>query len=250
MTTLDFLKGVKVYQHKNGYRFSVDALLLASFARCPVVGKIADFGAGSGIIGLLLAKKDAGSKVVLVELQEKLALLAERNIEMNRLEDRVKVIRMDIKMFSPENGFGASALGPPAYDLVVSNPPYRRMKSGLINPDDEKAIARHEILLSLADLVKAGSALLKHHGRLCLIHLPERMAEIVSVMKDNGLEVKRVRCVHSTVNSDAKMLLIEAAKGARTGMKIEKPLIIYNEDGNYTDEMHKYYRSGDIDDEA
>lgn len=243
MTTLDFLRDIKVHQHKNGYRFSVDALLLASFAQFQVVRKIADFGAGSGVIGLLLARKYPAAKVVLVELQEKLALLAERNIALNRLGDRVKVVRMDIKTLPADNGSVAPAPGHPAYDLVVSNPPYRRMKSGLVNPDDEKAIARHEILLTLADLVKAGSALLKHHGRLCIIHLPERLAEIISVMKDHDLEVKRVRCVHSTPGSDAKMLLIEAAKGARTGMKIEKPLIIYKEDGSYTDEMKEFYSS-------
>lgn len=243
MVTLDFLRDIKVHQNKAGYRFSIDALLLASFAERPVVRKIADFGAGSGIIGLLLARKYPGARVTLVELQDNLARLAERNVALNGLEDRVQVIRMDIKELSSYNGFGASALGPLSFDLVVSNPPYRRMKSGLINPDDEKAIARHEILLSLNDLVKSGSSLLQHHGRLCMIHLPERLTEIVTVMRDNGLEVKRVRCVHSTITADAKMLLIEAAKGARAGMKIEKPLIIYNEDGSYTDEMKEYYSS-------
>jgi len=244
VVTLDFLRDIKIHQNKNGYRFSIDALLLASFAERPVVRKIVDFGAGSGIIGLLLARKYPNAKVLLVELQENLARLAKRNIQLNRLEDRVEVIRMDIKALSCNNGFGPSGLGPLSFDLVVSNPPYRRVKSGLINPDDEKAIARHEILLSLNDLVKAAAALLKHHGRLCIIHLPERLTEIISVMRDNGLEVKRVRCVHSTMTTDAKMLLVEAAKAARTGLKIERPLIIYNEDGSYTDEMQGCYSYG------
>ncbi|MBF0506330.1 MAG: tRNA1(Val) (adenine(37)-N6)-methyltransferase [Nitrospirae bacterium] len=244
MTTLDFLRDIKVHQSRNGYRFSIDALLLASFAERPVVRKIADFGAGSGIIGLLLARKYPGARVMLIELQDNLARLAERNVALNGLEDRVRVIRTDIKELSYYNGFGASALRPLSFDLVVSNPPYRRMKSGLINPDDEKAIARHEILLSMNDLVKSGSSFLQHHGRLCMIHLPERLAEIITVMTDNGLEVKRVRSVHSTITADAKMLLIEAAKGGRAGMKIEKPLIIYNEDGSYTDEMKGHYGCG------
>jgi tRNA1Val (adenine37-N6)-methyltransferase len=243
MTTLDFLRDVKIHQNKKGYRFSVDALLLASFAERAAAGNIADLGAGSGIIGLLLARKCPGAKVMLIELQESLARLAEKNIVLNRLEERVGVIRMDIKSISPHNGFSSSILDRLSFDLVVSNPPYRRTRTGLINPHDEKAIARHEILLSLEDLAKAGAALLKHHGRLCIIHLPERLAEITSVMRDNALEVKRLRCVHSGLSTDASMLLIEAVKGGRTGMKIERPLIIYNADGSYTDEMLEYYGS-------
>ena len=246
MVTLDFLRDIKVQQNRKGYRFSVDALLLSSFSERPSAKNIADFGAGSGIIGLLLAKKCPGARVVLIELQEGLARLAERNIALNRLEERVGVIRLDIRSLFYDDRFGASTLQPSSFDLVVSNPPYRRINSGLINPDDEKAIARHEILLSLEDLVKSGAALLKHHGRMCVIHLPERLAEIVSVMRENGLELKRLRCVHSTATSDAKMLLIDAAKGARAGMKIEKPLIIYNEDGSYTDEMQRYYSCGSL----
>ncbi|MGD0281426.1 MAG: tRNA1(Val) (adenine(37)-N6)-methyltransferase [Dissulfurispiraceae bacterium] len=245
MTTLDFLRDIKIHQNKKGYRFSVDALLLASFAERAAVRNIADFGAGSGIIGLLLAMKYPGAKVMLIELQESLARLAEQNIVLNRLEERVGVIRMDIKSISSHNGFNSSILGPLSFDLVVSNPPYRRTKTGLINPGDEKAIARHEILLSLADLARAGAVLLKHHGRLCIIHLPERLAEITGVMRDNGLEVKRLRCVHSRSSTDASMLLIEAVKGGRSGMKVERPLIIYNEDGSYTNEMQEKYCSHD-----
>jgi len=241
MTTLDFLRDVKVQQSRNGYRFSVDALLLASFSELPVVKSIADFGAGSGIIGLLLAMKCPGAKVMLVELQDSLARMAERNIALNRLEDRVEVIRMDLKTLSSHKGVRAFDLSP--FDLVVSNPPFRSVKSGRINPDDEKAIARHEILLSLEDLVKGATSMLRHHGRLCIIHLPERLAEIIIVMRDNGIEVKRLRFVHSKVSADAKMLLIEAVKGGRPGMKIEKPLIIYNKDGSYTAEMQADYGS-------
>ena len=233
MTTVDFLRDIKVQQNKYGYRFSVDALLLASFVERPAVKKVADFGAGSGIIGLLLAGRCPGAKIFLIELQESLARLAEENIVLNQLQKRVEVIRTDIKALSPDNTF----------DLVVSNPPYRRLKSGMINPRDEKAIARHEILLPLEDLIRGAAALLKHHGRFCIIHLPERLAEVTAVMKNNDLEIKRLRCVHSRAASDASMLLIEAIKGGRTGMKIERPLIIYNDDGSYTDEMMEYYGS-------
>jgi len=237
---LDYLRDIKIHQNKKGYRFSVDALLLASFAEKRTVKNVADLGAGSGIIGLLLARKCPDAKVVMIELQESLAELAERNIKLNNLEGRVSIIRMDIKALSPDNGFRSAGLDPLSFDLVVSNPPYRKIKSGLTNTGDEKAIARHEIMLSLKDLAKAGAALLKHHGRLYIIYLPERFAEVMGVMRDNGLEVKRLRCVHSKVSTEAGMLLIEAIKGGRTGMKVERPLIIYNEAGGYTDEMHDY----------
>lgn len=241
MTTLDFLRDIKIHQNRKGYRFSVDALLLASFAEGRAIKKAADFGAGSGIIGLLLARKCPGAQVILIELQESLARLAESNVEMNGLGERVGVIRMDIKAITAGGGVPGSGLEPSSFDLVVSNPPFRKIRSGLINPGDEKAIARHEIMISLNELVKAGGALLKHHGRFCIIHLPERLAEITGIMRDNGLEVKRLRCVHSRVSSDAGMVLIESIKGARTGMKVESPLIIYNDDGSYTDKMLEYY---------
>jgi tRNA1Val (adenine37-N6)-methyltransferase len=242
MTTLDFLRDVKIHQSRNGYRFSVDALLLASFSEWPAAKNIADLGAGSGIIGLLLARSCPRAKVMLIELQESLAQLAEKNIALNRLRNRVGIVRTDIRALPFGGGVRSSKLGPLSFDLVVSNPPFRRMNSGKISPDAEKAIARHEIFLPLEGLVKSGAYMLRHHGRLCIIHMPERLAEITEVMRENGMEVKRLRCVHSNASADARLLLVEAVKGGRTGMTIERPLIIYNEDGTYTDEMQEYYR--------
>lgn len=241
--SLDGLRDVKVYQSKGGYRFSVDALLLFSFVNLPRVKSIADLGAGSGIIGLLLAKKYPKAEVILIELQKNLVRLAERNAVLNGLEDRVRVINTDVKTldFSSEfEGFRASAL-PNSYDLVVSNPPFRKVKTGRISFGDEKAIARHELSLPLDGLTKAASALLKHHGRFCVIHLPERLTEIISSIRKHALEPKRLRFVHSTMLSEAKMVLIEAVKGAKAGLKTEQPLIIYNEDGSRTKEMNEMY---------
>ena len=238
MLTLDFIRDVHIYQSKTGYRFSVDALLLYSFINLQRAKKIADLGAGSGIIGLLLAKKYPDSEVTLIELQKSLVKLAEKNTALNELQGRVNVINSDIKGLTP----GSSQLTHNCFDLVVSNPPFRRTRTGLISNDDERAIARHEIKLSLQDLFNSGSLLLKHHGRFCLIHLPERLAEIIRVMKGHSLEPKRLRFVHSSVSTEAKMVLIEAVKGARSGMKIEKPLVLYNEDGSYTKELEELYR--------
>lgn len=239
MLTLDSIRDIQIYQNKNGYRFSVDAILLFSFINLPRVKKIADLGAGSGIIGILLAKKYAESKVLLIELQESLARVAEKNIALNKLEKRVKVVRADLKNYNQDSSLVTEELR--SFDLVVSNPPFRKAKTGLLSAGDEKAIARHEIRLSLSDLVKAASSLLKHHGRFCIIHLPERLIEIIDIMRQNALELKRLRFVHSRLSSEAKMVLIEAVKGGGTGLKIEKPLFIYNEDGSYTDEMRDIY---------
>ena len=243
MLTLDSIRDIRIYQNKNGYRFSVDALLLFSFINLPRVKKIADLGAGSGIIGILLAKKYPHAEVTLIELQKNLARLAEKNVVLNNLGDRVKVVMADIKnLSSPTHHSITPTLQHSAFDLVVSNPPFRKVKTGRLSIGDEKAIARHEIKLSIKDLVKAGSTLLKHHGRLCIIHLPERLTEIIEAMKENNLEPKRLRFIHSNVSTEAKMVLIEAVKGGRAGLKTERPFFIYNEDGSYTDEMREIYK--------
>lgn len=259
MTTLDFLRDVRIYQHKDGYRFSVDALLIYSFVNLPRASRIADLGAGSGVIGLLLARKYSESKVVLIELQEGLARLAEKNVAINKLEDRVKVINADIKelfawhavaMDLQSKGIHEVPKGEAAhdygalvgtYDLVVSNPPYRKASSGKISPGDERAIARHEVRLPLPELTKAASLLLKHNGRFVMVHLPERLTEIIGALQGNGMEPKRLRFVHSKADTEAKMVLVEAVKGARLGLVVEKPLLIYNENGSYTEEMQELY---------
>ncbi|WP_333653308.1 tRNA1(Val) (adenine(37)-N6)-methyltransferase [Dissulfurispira sp.] len=242
MLTLDSIRDIQIYQNKNGYRFSVDALLLFSFINLPRVKKIADLGAGSGIIGILLAKKYPDAEVILIELQKSLAKLAGKNVVLNNLGNRVKVVIADIKNLSyPPHHSNTPSLHYPAFDLVVSNPPFRKVKTGRLSIGDEKAIARHEIKLSLKDLVTASSTLLKHHGRLCIIHLPERLTEIMDAMKENNMEPKRLRFIYSNISTEAKMVLIEAVKGGRAGLKTERPFFIYNEDGSYTDEMREIY---------
>lgn len=253
MFTLDGLRDVKVYQHKNGYRFSVDALLLYSFVNLKRVSQIADLGSGSGIIGLLLAKKYPSASVMLIELQKSLATVAKKNISLNNLEDRVTVINTDIKhlyaeleksyvVHSQAGGYDSS-VKPESFDLVVSNPPFRKPGSGKLSYGDERAIARHELMLPLHQLVKSTSILLKHHGRFCMIHLPERIADIIREMSLHCIEPKRIRFVHSYIDSPAKMVMIEAVKGGRASLKVENPLVIYNSDGSYTDEMRDMYGS-------
>ncbi len=246
--TLDTIRDIKLYQNKKGYRFSVDALLLYSFVNLQRAYRIADVGAGSGIVGILLAKKYHDSEVALIEIQNSLAGLAEKNITLNKVEKRVRVIRTDIKKFKlgdfhSENKttLNSSLLTLNSFDLVVSNPPFRRQKTGLISPTDEKAIARHEIELKLADLIQASCSLLKSKGRFCMIYHPSRLVELIETLRGKRMEPKRLRFVHSNLMTEAKMALVEAIKDGRTEMKIEKPFCIYKEDGTYTDEMKALY---------
>lgn len=234
--TLDSIRDIKLYQSRNGYRFSVDALLLYSFVDIPRVKRIADLGAGSGIVGILLAKKYYDASVFLFELQENLAVLAEKNIALNSLEKRVKIIKTDIKEIDTR-AFSCTCF----FDIVVSNPPFRKPKTGLISPGEEKAIARHEIRLGLPELVGAAINLLKSKGRFFLIYHPERLTELIDALRKEKMEVKRLRFVHSNFSSEAKMVLVEAVKGGRQGLKVERPFYIYDKNGAYSDEMREVY---------
>jgi tRNA1Val (adenine37-N6)-methyltransferase len=233
--TLDSIRNIQLYQSKTGYRFSVDSLLLYDFITLKEVNYIADLGAGSGIVGILLAKKYPGAGITLLEIQDGLVRLAERNVLLNHLENRIKVVKCDLRILA------ATSVKSGHYDLVVSNPPFRRLKSGLLNTEEEKAIARHEIKLRLPEFINASSSLLKARGRLCMIYHPQRLSELIDTMRDKDIEPKRLRFVHSTASSESKMVLLEAVKGGRAGLKVEKPLYIYEHDGRYSDEMEAIY---------
>jgi tRNA1Val (adenine37-N6)-methyltransferase len=233
--TLDSIRDIRLYQSKLGYRFSVDSLLLYSFINLKRVHAIADLGAGTGIVGMLLAKKYPAAHVTLFEIQESLAKLAEENVIQNFLEDRVRVITCDIKTLSSINATSSE------FDLVVSNPPFRRLKSGRLNLEEERAIARHEIKLRLKDLIEAASCLLRVKGRFCVVHHPWRLSELIGTLRRADLEPKRLRFVHSHSASDAKMILLEAVKKGKAGLKVERPLYIYEKNGKYTKELQDIY---------
>jgi len=234
--TLDYLRDIKLYQNKDGYRVSIDALLLYDFVKMPRIKKLMDFGAGSGIIGLLLAKKYLDCHVILVELQESLSLISEENIRLNKLDDRVVSIQGDIRELARDDKYLHS------FDAVITNPPFRKVKTGLISPNDERAIARHETHLSLSQLLKSASNMLRHHGHFYMIYLPERLSEVLIKMKENSLEIKCLRFVHSFIDSPAKMILIEAVKGAKSGLKVLNPLIIYSGENSYSEEVLSIYK--------
>lgn len=235
--TLDSIRDIKIFQRKKGYRFSAEAVILSSFVSITQCRLIADLGAGSGIISILLAKKYPVAKIYAVEIQRSLSDLTRRNIVLNNLEDRVVVITEDIRRI-PESHCLPEKNG---FDLIVSNPPFRRPRTGLISPEEERAIARHEIKLTIEELLKAGSMLLKTRGRFDLIYHPVRLIELLSKMRKHNLEPKRLRFIHSNEDKEAKMVLVEAVKEGRSGMKIDRPLYIYNSKGDYTEEMKEIY---------
>jgi tRNA1Val (adenine37-N6)-methyltransferase len=228
--TLDSIKNIKLFQAKDGYRFSVDALLLENFISDIRLDKGIEFGTGSGIISILLAKRLEGVKLKAVEIQKELAKRARRNVSLNRLDDRIEVLSRDIKDL--RGIFTANE-----FDFVFANPPFRKPETGRMSKDEERAVARHEIEITLPDLVKTASYLLKHSGRFYLIYHPFRFAELISILRSAGLEPKRVRFVHSRQGEEAKMVLIESLKGSRTWLKVDPPLFVHEKGKAYTTEM-------------
>lgn len=221
---------VQLIQRRAGYRFSVDALLLAAFANRPR-GKVVDLGTGCGVVAVLLAKRGARS-VVGVELQPALAQIALRNVRLNRCDEQVHIVNADLRDLRatlPSGGF----------DLVVSNPPYIAKRSGHLNPDPEKAVARHEVCCALDDVTRAARYLLHDGGVLRLIFPASRLVGLLQSVASAGLEPKRMRLVHTVVNRPAKLVLLEAIKAARVDLEVQPPLFLHDESGAYTPEAER-----------
>jgi len=211
-----FLNGrLRIIQSQKGYRFSVDALLLADFAILEDEDIVVDLGAGCGIISLLLAVQKEPGLVVGLELQNDLVSQAQRNVALNKLEQKVAIMQGDLR--NPP-------LPPRSADIVVCNPPYRTARNGRINPDVGKAIARHEIAVSLDAILAASATLLKRKGRLFLIYPANRMVELLTKMRRARLEPKRLQLVFPDSASEAKLALIEGRVQARPGLKVLPPI--------------------------
>jgi len=215
--TIDnFLDGkLQIIQSRQGYRFSVDALLLAEFVSVKSEDVVVDLGTGCGIISLVLAVKSKVGCIVGIELQKELASQAHRNVVLNKLENKIAIIRGDLRHLP---------IGPAFAHIVVCNPPYRRQKSGRINPDSSKAIARHELSTKVNDILVAGKALLKEGGRLALIYPANRLAEIFAKMRIQDIEPKRLQIVFPNSYSHAKLAMIEGRLHGKSGLKILPPL--------------------------
>lgn len=226
--------GYRVIQKKKGFCFGMDAVLLSGFAQVKEGEVAVDLGTGTGIIPILLEAKTKGKHFTGLEIQEEVAEMAGRSVRLNQLENRVDIVRGDIKEAS-------RLFGKASFDVVTSNPPYMNDNHGLKNPELPKAIARHEVFCTLDDVCREASLLLKSGGRFYMVHRPHRLAEIITALKTYKLEPKRMKLVHPFVDKEANMVLIEAVRGGRSMMKVEAPIIVYREPGVYTQEIYDVY---------
>ncbi len=228
-------KDLKIIQNEKGFCFGIDSVLLSDFAKDIRNNSIVlDLGTGTGILGILLCGKTNLAKIYGIEVQENVAEMANRSIKLNNLENRFEIINDNIKNL--EKYFKENSI-----DAIVSNPPYKKENSGLQNESEAKLISRHEITASLEDFIKMSSKLLKSNCSLYMVHRPERLSELICLLSKYHLEPKKLRMVQSYSDSNPKLLLIKATKNAKSFLNIENPLIVYNHDGSYTDEIFKIY---------
>ena len=232
--------GLKIIQDPTRFCFGMDAVLLTGFVHDGIGGRsvaredLLDLGTGTGIIPLLMSAKSDCRLLTGLEIQPDSAEMAQRSVKLNRLEERIRIVQGDIKE--------ADALFAPAsFGLITCNPPYMIGGHGLQNPDSPKAIARHEVLCDFEDVARAAERLLKSGGHFYLVHRPFRLAEIICVLREHGLEPKRMRLVYPYVDREPNMVLLDCVRGGRPRLQVEKPLIVYKAPGEYTDEIYEVY---------
>ena len=220
--TLDTFSGgrLKILQGKKGYRFSIDAVLLSRFVRISRNEKVIDLGTGCGILPLLLSQTTKARSFVGVEIQKGLAEYAKQNVLVNRLEDRISILWRDLREIK-------TVFPPGSFNVAISNPPYRKYRTGRVNPLMEKAVARHEIKGTLEDLISIASYLLPNKGRCYLIFSAARTVDLLAILRRTGLEPKRLQFVHPRIDGEANFVLSEAIKSSGVDLKIMKPLVLH-----------------------
>ena len=234
-TTDTFFGGkLRINQEAAGYRFSIDAVLLAHHVRPRAGEKLLDLGTGCGIIPLILAYRNPEITAIGIEIQNELADLAISNVNANHMRKRIAVLQLDMRNLKP------AMIDGPA-DVVVCNPPYRSPNSGKLNPDAQRAIARHELKVSLIDVLETAHRVLRTSGRFLTIYPAQRIAELLFQMHLAGIEPKFMRTIHSRLEEKAKLILVGGTKGAQTGMTIGPSLIIYAEEGRYSKEVRQMF---------
>ena len=228
------INGYEIIQHPGKFCFGMDAVLLSNFARVKENERALDLGTGTGIIPILLTAKTEGQSFVGLEIQEESADMARRSVLHNRLEEKVEIVTGDIKE-------AAEIFGPVSFDVITVNPPYMIGQHGIANASDTKAIARHEVLCTLDDVLRESAKILKPKGRFYMVHRPFRLAEILSKMVAVGIEPKRMKMVHPFIDKEPNMVLIEGLRGGNSRMTVEPPLVVYKEVGVYNDELLAEY---------
>ena len=228
--------GYKLIQNTKIFCFGMDAVLLSAFAKVPEGKKALDMGTGNGVIPILLKARTECKHFTGLEIQDINVDMARRSIAYNSLEDFIEIVQGDIKEAS-------SIFGGASFDVVTTNPPYMNENHGLQNPESHKAIARHEILCTLEDVVREGAKVLKPGGSFFMVHRPQRLVEIFELMRKYGMEPKRMRLVHPFIDKPANMVLVEGVRGGRPQLTVENPLIIYTEKGVYSKEVIDLYEN-------
>jgi len=233
------IKNMKIIQNKDGFCFGIDSVLLSDFAKEIKDGtRVVDLGTGTGILGILLCAKTNLKEITGIEIQEDVAEMAQKSILLNHLEDRFKILNINIKEIKNNKKIN---LEKNSFDYVVTNPPYKKINTGKINENEKKLISRHEWKANLNDFIENANYLLKDKGTLFMVHRPDRLADILEKMRKEKIEPKEIRFVYPKVNKQPNLILIKGIKNANSFLKIDKPLYVYQEDGNYTEEILKIY---------
>ena len=228
-------KNLKIIQNKDGFCFGIDSILLTDFAKnIKKNSKVIDLGTGTGIIPILLYGKTKNTKFVGVEIQPEVAEMANRSVKLNLLEDNIEILNTSILELSKKYNRGS-------FDVVTTNPPYKKINTGVINENNKKLISRHEITASLEDFIRTASFLLKDLGEFYMVHRPDRLVDIFYEMRKNKIEPKKIKFIYPNKNKKTNLVLIKGIKNGKQFLEFENNLYVYNEDGNYTDEILKIY---------
>lgn len=231
------LKGINIIQKKDAFRFGVDAVLLANYSKVRKGMRVIDLCTGTGIVPLILAGKTEASYITGIEIQGEMVEMAQRSVEYNKLTARIGFIHGDLKDIEMLKKLQKA-------DVVTVNPPYKLKNSGIVNPNDKNAIARHEILATLEDVIAAARVILKDNGKLYMVHRPERMADILCLMRKHRIEPKSIRMVHPNTKKAPNIVLVEGQRDGGAFLKWEPPLYVYNDEGGYSDEINQIYGRG------
>lgn len=228
-------KDLKIIQNSQGFCFGIDAILLSDFAKDMKKSElVVDLCTGTGVIPILLAGKTEAKKIIGIEIQEECADMAKRSVALNNLENRVEIINVDLKLLK-------NVIPSATVDVVTVNPPYMKKGTGVINEKNAIIISKHEVSCTLEDVIKEAARLLKFNGEFYMIHKSERIADVFCTMRKYKIEPKRVRFVYPQVDKPSNLVLVEGTRSGKEFLKHEKPLIVYKENKEYTDEIYKIY---------
>lgn len=255
---------LKIIQNKDGFCFGIDSVLISDYAKKDIKKNAlgVDLGTGTGIISILLSAKTRLSKIIGIEVQKEVADMAQRSIELNGLQNKIEIKNMNIKNIiqnidnsklekrkkqvklgniQTETHKEKDNIWLEKFDFVVTNPPYKKLETGKVNESEYKYISRHEATANLEDFIKVSKYLLKDKGSFFMVHRPDRLVDIIELMRKYKLEPKNIRFIYPSIDKSPNLVLIKGIKNAKPFLKIDKPLIVYNQNGEYTDEIYEIY---------